>query len=87
VTTFESTSTGASNYNAATEAAYSKADADAQSAVEDAVQKPGGWLEARQAIPDHSAAEIQSRRQGDGCPLRGEIKTTLQVVGRENGYR
>jgi hypothetical protein len=74
------------NYNAATEAAYSKAHAAVQRALEDAVQILGVWLEARQALPAHSAPKFKVADQVT-CVLSGnEIKTILQVVPRENGY-
>jgi hypothetical protein len=87
VTTFESTSTGDFNCNAATEVAYSKAPADVPSAVEDAVQKTGAWLEARQAAPNHSALKFKVAEKVTSVLYGDEIKTISQVAGRENRYR
>src|ERR1700685_1942812 len=52
------------NYNAATEAAYSKAHAVVQSALEDAVQMLGVWLEASDAGSAHSAPDFTVADKG-----------------------
>ena len=74
------------NYNAATEAAYSKGHAAVQSALEDAVQMLGVWLEARQAVPAHSLPKFKLADKVTCAFCGNENKTILQVVPRENGY-